>query len=132
MKLFRLILPVALIAAGGCGGKNVLTNPAFQPEIVNLTDSFSLQATNVTGVTQTIQWTWQNTGTNAVIDHSSMITGGTAIMTILDSNGVQLYMEPLAQSGNPNIGSGAPGGWVIRLTLTNVSGTLNFRVQKAT
>jgi hypothetical protein len=132
VKYFRVLIPSIYLIFAGCAGKNVITDPQFQPQITNLTDSFALQASNLTGVTQTIEWTWQNTGTSATVNHSSAITGGTATLTILDSNGVQLYAEPLAPSGNPNIGSGVSGAWTIRLTLTNVTGTLNFRVQKAT
>jgi hypothetical protein len=132
MKHLRQIVPAVLLVVAGCGGKNMLTDPAFQPQITNQTDSFALQASNLTGVTQTAQWTWQNTGTSATIDHSSAITAGTATLTILDSTGRQLYSAPLTSSGNPNITGGTAGGWIIRVTLTNVRGTLNFRVQKGT
>ena len=126
-----LILPVAVLLAAGCGGKQAgLTNPAFQPEIVNQTDSFSFQATNVVNVTQTVQYTWQNTGTTANVDHSSQITSGLATLTILDSGGQQVYMAPLSPTGTFATASGTAGGWTIQVVVSDLDATLNFSAQR--
>ncbi len=131
MRLKGMILAAVVLLAAGCGNKNVLTDPAFQPQLTNETDNFAFQASNLDGVTQTLQWTWQNTQTNANVNHSSAITSGTAILTITDRLGVQQHMQPLAPSGTTGIGSGSPGAWTIRLALTDVRGTINFEVQTA-
>ena len=95
-------------------------------------DNFQFQTTGVTNVTQTLQYTWSNSGQLASINHSSAVTAGTATLTIKDAANTQVYSGALVSSGtvmtNP---SGAAGNWTIIVTLTNVSGTLNFRVQKA-
>ena len=121
---------VTLLVTAGCAGKKVLTNPTFQPQIINLTDSFSLQATNVTGVSQSVQYTWQNTGTGANVNQATQLTGGSATLTILDASNQQVYTNSLTANGTFPTLSGASGNWTIRLLLTNCNGTLNFRVQK--
>ncbi len=125
-----LILPVLVLLAAGCGGRQVgIMNP-LQPQVVNQTDSFSLQATNVTNTTQTLQYTWQNTGTTADVTQSSQITSGSATLMVLDSVGQQLYLEPLSVNGTFLISSGTAGAWTIQVVLNNVEGTLNFSVQR--
>ncbi|HJY85616.1 MAG TPA: hypothetical protein VKE24_02160 [Candidatus Acidoferrales bacterium] len=87
MSLRLAVALIGLLTVGrlaGCGGESV-TNPQFQPQIVNQTDNFSFQATGVTNVTQTLQFTLQNSGTLANITQSSQITAGTAILTIKDA-----------------------------------------------
>ena len=131
MKRLRMIVPAVLLVLAGCAGRNLLSDPEFGAQLSNQTDNFAFQASNLDDVTETVQWTWQNTGTNATVNHSSAITGGSATLTILDSTGQQLYNQPLAPSGTDGLGSGTPGSWIIRLTLTDVSGTINFEVQMA-
>ena len=125
-----LILPVLVLLAAGCGGRQVgIMNP-IQPQIVNQTDSFSFQATNVTHTTQTLQYTWQNTGTTADVTQSSQVTSGLGTLMVLDSEGQQLYLEPLSVNGTFLISSGTAGAWTIQVVLSNVEGTLNFSVQR--
>ncbi len=104
----------------------------FQPEINNAPDNFQFQATGLTGVTTTVQYTWQNSGTRATVNHSSAVTGGTATLTIKDAAvpPVTVYSRDLVASGTPATSVGTAGAWTIIVQLTNTSGTLNFRVQK--
>jgi len=130
--LYSLPSLAALVTAVGvtaCGSSSI-TNPAFQPEIANTTDSFQLQATGVNDVTQTLTYAWQNTGTLANVDQSGAISSGTAILTILDAQGRQVYSGELASTGSYTSGPGQAGAWTIEITLSGVSGTLNVRVQK--
>jgi len=113
-----------------CGGEVGVLNPAFQPEIINQTDNFSFQATGVTNVTQTLQFTWQNTGTQANVNQATVLTAGTATLTIRDAAGTQVYTRNLTDNGTFQTTSSATGGWSIQVVLTSVRGTLNFRVQR--
>src|SRR5512138_3982637 len=126
-KLY-LVLSVSLVLTTGCAGRKVLTNPTFQPQIINQADSFALQATNVSGVTQTLQYTWQNTGTSANVNQATQLTGGSATVTILDAANQQVYTNSMTANGTFVTSSGASGNWTIRVVVTNCSGTLNFRV----
>ena len=131
MKVLYPALAAVVLVASGCGGKNILTDSQFGAQLTNETDNFVFQASSLDGVTQTIQWTWQNTGTNATVTHSSEINAGSATLTILDSMGQQLYMQPLAPSGMSGLGSGTPGDWIVRLTLTEAHGAIHFTVETA-
>ncbi len=127
-----LTMFTALALTVGCGSSsnpNAALN-AFQPEIVNNTDAFSFQATAVENVSATMVYSWQNTGTQATINHSSAVDSGTVSVTILDANGTQVYSNPLVASLNEPTTAGTAGAWTITVTLTNVYGTLNFRADK--
>ena len=116
-----------LLLALACGSDPLAP---FQPEITNAPDNFQFQATGLTGVTWFQEYVWENSQTTANVDHSSAITGGTTLLTIRDHNGTQVYSAALGSSGSVTTSAGVAGtSWRIRVQLTNVSGTLNFRVQ---
>jgi len=119
---------LSLVFLYGCGGGKL--GPQFQPEISNIQDNFQFQATGVTNVSQNLQYTWQNTGTVANVNQACSITGGTATLTIRDSGGTQVYSNDLSQNGTFVTNAGTTGGWTITVSLSNLNGTLNFRVQK--
>jgi len=126
-RLFVVILSVFLVA--GCSSK---TNPLapFQPEITNVQDNFQFQATGVTNVTANLEYIWRNSGTAASVNQACAITAGTATLTIFDDSLVQVYTKDLKVNGTDTTSAGIIGHWTIRVSLSNVSGTLNFRVQK--
>ncbi len=128
VALFAALAVFAALA--GCGSGNSALNPLFQPQVGNAPDNFQFQSTGVSNVTQTLTYTWQNTGIAATVNQATTITAGQAILTIRDANGVQVYMADLLNNGTFDTGTGQTGNWTIVLTLTNYSGTLNFRVQK--
>lgn len=119
---------VMAFAIAACG-----TDPLapFQPELSNVADNFALQATGVTNVTTTKSYTWANSGTRAVIDHSTTTQSGTAMLLIRDAAGTTVYSKALSPSLNePTSPVGVAGNWTVQVTLTNYTGTMNFRVQK--
>ena len=130
-----LTLTISVISVigifSGCGGSNTPPAPlaAFQPEIVNVQDNFSFQATAVQNVTATLTYTWPNSGTRATINHSSVITGGSAAVTVYDVNDSLVYTKGLVASASEPSTTGIAGNWKIVVVLTNVSGTLNFSAQ---
>ena len=126
-----ILLSAWLLAGCGNGNKNVLS-PVFQPEVANTIDNFQFQATGLTGVTQVLTYSWRNTGVQANVDQSSSITAGTAVLTLRDSTGALLYTRSLTEGGSLASAAGLAGTWTIRLQLTGVRGTLNFRAQKKT
>lgn len=115
----------------GCGSSKPPVAPlsAFQPEIVNNPDNFQFQATAVENVTTTVQYTWSNSGAQASINHSSAVDSGTTVVQLFDANDTEVYNSALLASGTPSTTAGTAGNWRIRVTLTNVYGTLNFRAQ---
>jgi hypothetical protein len=58
------------------------------------------------------------------------VTAGSATLTIRDASGTQVYTRNLADNGTFLTNAGTSGSWTIQVVLTNMSGTINFRVQK--
>jgi hypothetical protein len=125
------VVSLALFAllAAACDSPTGPLGP-FQPQINNAADNFQLQATNVTALSTTLSYNWQNTGTRATINHSTTTTAGTAHLTVRDNIGTVVYDKDLVPSLNEPTATGVAGVWTIQLTLANYSGTLNFRAQK--
>ena len=126
----RVLALVAMVLAGACGDSTAPLAP-FQPQINNVTDNFQFQATGVTNVTWTFVYTWANSGDSATVNQATTVTGGSAVVRIADKNGTQLYSQSLGANGTFGMTKGVAGNWTITVELTNYSGTLNFRVQKA-
>jgi hypothetical protein len=125
------VLLAGLLVLGGCGSDNPADPLAqFEPQVNNATDSFQLQATDVTGVGTILQYSWENTGTQAAVDHSTTTAGGAAALVIRDASGATVYDQGLEPSLNEDTSSGSSGTWTITVALSDYSGTLNFRVQK--
>jgi hypothetical protein len=121
----------AVVVLSACGNDNPADPLAeFEPEVNNATDSFQLQASDVSDVGATMQYTWQNTGSLAAVDHSTTTSAGGAGLVIRDADGTVVYDQALAPSLNEDTSSGTAGMWTITLGLSDYSGTLNFRVQK--
>jgi len=59
-----------------------------------------------------------------------MLTGGDARLTLRDGSGTLVYEKDLSATGTFASSSGVAGTWRVEVTLRDVSGTLNFRVQK--
>ena len=118
-----------VLLAAGCSSDNLL-GPDNQLEVTNNTDTFQAQASNMVDITQTLPYTWQNTGTTANVDQSGTITGGSGTLRILDADGTQVYSRSLTETGTFVTTAGIPGAWSIEVALSGTSGTLNFRVQK--
>ncbi|HTK81295.1 MAG TPA: hypothetical protein VL633_03310 [Bacteroidota bacterium] len=125
-----MILGFLFILVGVLGGCTSDSLAPFQPEIGNIQDSFNFQATNVSNVSTTLVYAWNNSGTRATINHSTTTTAGSTLLVIKDSIGTTVYSKALSPSLNEPTSVGVAGSWSITLTLTNYSGTLNFRAQK--
>jgi hypothetical protein len=118
-----------MIALAGCGVDRV-TDPRFEPEIVNSVDNFEFQSTGMEDRTETLQYVWQNTGTTATAYWSTSLTGGSGLLTVLDATGAELFSAPLTTESAGSTNAGTTGAWTIRVLLTNASGTINLSVQK--
>ena len=124
-----ILLMLALVAVS-CGGDTNPIGPANQPEVANLQDNFQFQASNLTGTTQTLTYTWPNSGTSANVNQSGVVSNGTATLIIRTAAGQQVYSRDLSLTGTFTTETGPAGNWQIEVRLVNVTGTLNFRVQK--
>ena len=128
-RSIRAVALAALVMVAACGDGP--TAPGIQPQIVNITDSFSYQVSAIQGFTGTYTYTWQNTGTLARITHSSDAGAtGTATVVVRDAAGTQVYSGALVSSGQPmSTPAGVAGAWTINVAYTDYSNTqVNFAV----
>jgi hypothetical protein len=125
-----LSITVLLVVLSACGDSKSALDPKFQPQVGNQPDSFQFQTTGITNVTQTLHYVWQNNGIAATINQACSVTGGMATITLKDASGWAVYSADLRANGTFPSTTGTSGAWTIDVVLTNVSGTLNFRVQK--
>ena len=131
MKSFFVpVLVVLLIASAvvvtGCKDK---TLAPFEPEVANNTGTFQFQVTEAKDVTTTLNYSWQNNAEVANVNQACAITSGEGTLTLVDANQQVMYTRNLMDNGTYASSSGMPGIWTIRVTLKNLGGTLNFRVQ---
>ena len=134
MKVTRVLLVLfglaLFISSTSCGNGGSALDPKFQPQVANQPDNFQFQATGVTNVTQTLTYSWSNSGIAATVNQATTVTVGQAVVVIKDSAGTQIYSAGLQNNGTFDTATGQTGNWTIIVQLTNFSGTLNFRVQK--
>lgn len=129
-KLFcGAALASLVLVAAACGDSNTL-GPDNQVQVDNVTDSFQWQASDMSEVSQTLTYTWTNTGTTANVDQSSSITAGSATLHVTDDQGQQVYSSSLSDDGTFQTNQGASGDWTVTVELSGASGTANFRLQK--
>ena len=125
-----LIIGLAL-ALAACDGSNPI-GPSNQPEVANNPDNFQFQASNLVRTTQTLTYSWTNTADIANVDQSGRIDSGEATLILRDASGHEVYSRTLTSTGTFKSSSGTAGSWRIEVRLTEVTGTLNFRVQRGT
>ena len=126
-----LVGVIALAIAGGLACKDSAAPLApYEPQINNIADDFQFQASGVTDLTWTYEYRWANTGDSATVNQATTASGGSAVLTIRDATGTQLYTQSLTANGTFGMTKGSQGSWYVRVQFTNYSGTVNFRVQK--
>jgi hypothetical protein len=115
------------VVALGCGDKS---SSGKDLQVTNAADNFQFQVTDTKNYSHTYTYTWSNSGTSASVNQASSISGGDATLIVKDSAGTTVYTRSLKQNGTFTTLAGTAGGWTIQLLTNNVSGTMNFRVQK--
>lgn len=123
------LLGLALLMVGCSSSSNVI-GPENELEVDNAPDTFQWQVTALSDVTQTLEYTWVNSGTTANVNQSGNLGSGSADLRIQDADGVEVYARSLVSNGTFQTGAGAAGSWTVTVTLTQATGTLNFRLQK--
>jgi hypothetical protein len=116
------------LALTGCSSNP--TGPSSQ-EIGNKPDNFQFEASNLSGTTQTSTYSWTNSGLAAMVNNSGQITAGDGTLILRDGSGKQVFSGTLMSTGTFASTGGTAGTWQIELHLTNVTGTVNFSVQRS-
>lgn len=121
----RIGIVLGALGAAACGDP---FGP-FSPEVNNIAGSFQFQATGIKALTATKAYSWQNTGTTANVNQSCVFSAGSGTLKVMDAQGATVYSRSLADNGTYATSAGAAGTWTIEVSLSNMSGTLNFRLQ---
>lgn len=116
---------LAGLAACGDG-----TDPTFDPVVANAVDNFTFQIAGMSDVSETRQYTWQNTGTTAVVTRTTSVSAGTGTLTVRDAAGTEVYSVPLTTESSGSTQAGVPGAWTIRVELTEADGGFNFEIAR--
>lgn len=115
---------------GACSDSDNLIGPGNELEVTNAPDSFQWQASALSDVTQVLTYTWVNTGSTANVNLSSALSGGSAVLRVLDADGTEVFAQGLQVNGTLQTSTGASGNWTVTVSLDAADGTLNFRLQK--
>jgi hypothetical protein len=102
----------------------------FQPEVLNTVDSFEMQATELSQVSTSLSYGWENTGTTANVNQATVLSAGNATLVLRDAMGTTVYTKDLTENGTFVTAAGEPGTWTVLVQLSACSGTLNFRSEK--
>jgi len=128
----RFLAPLALAAVAlfsACDTR-VVTEPEFQPQVINLRNDFAFQIDGLAEVTNDVVYTWTSDGTAASVTQMPTVLTGTATLFILDGAGTQVYQRSLAENGSFTTTSGVPGNWTLHVKFQEASGSASFRVTK--
>jgi hypothetical protein len=125
----RRWLAAGVVLLAACGDST--TAPGREPEIVNTTDNFQYQITEIQDFSGTQVFSWENTGTTATVNQSAAVSAGSATLVLRDANGVEVYSRSLADDGTFSSDAGTAGTWSVRVTYSGAEATVNFRLDKA-
>ena len=130
--LLGVIAVIGILLIAGCEDSSTGIGPENQLEVTNAVDQFQFQLTALDDVTDRRNYDWENTGTQATVDISQAISGGSAVLRITDAAGTVLYENDVADDQDGTTPVGVAGTWRIEVVLSRTTGTFNFRVQKTT
>jgi hypothetical protein len=118
---------LALLAA--CDTR-VVTEPLYQPQVINVRNDFAYQVTGLDEFTSDVIYEWASDGQPATVLQSPTLLTGTATLFIADGAGVQVYQRSLGENGTFTTAGGAPGTWTVRLRFLEASGSATFHLTK--
>jgi hypothetical protein len=128
-RLIWLSVLAAIALLVSCDTR-VVTEPQYQPQVINLRNDFTFQVAGLEDYTSDVVYSWDSDGTAASVTQSPSLLTGTATLFISDGAGAQVYQRSLAENGTFTTTTGVPGKWTVRLKFFEASGTASFRVTK--
>lgn len=132
MPRTRFLAPfavAALVLAAACDTR-IGTEPAYEPQVINVRNDFAYQVTGLDVFTSDVVYAWESDGRAASVLQSPNVLTGTAMLFIADGAGVQVYQRSLGENGTFTTTAGVPGTWTVRLKFQEASGDATFHVTK--
>ena len=132
MSRTRFVSPFALAALAlfaACDTR-VVTEPVYQPQVINVRNDFAYQVSGLDEFTSDVIYDWASDGQPATVLQSPTLLTGTATLFISDGAGVQVYQRSLGENGTFTTAGGTPGTWTVRLRFLEASGSATFHLMK--
>ena len=136
MKRALLLAAVTVLALSEAGCMDTIIKPMGaenNPVVTVLPDSFRYQASDMDNVHDEMQWTWVNTGTQAVVHHHSFVHHGVVQVTILDAMGDSVYRRiPVEYELDVPTDVGVAGNWTVHLQFFGAKGRVDVAIARTT
>ena len=132
MSRTRFVAPYALAALALLAACEtaIVTEPVYQPQIINIRNDFAYQVTGLDVFTTDVIYAWESDGRPASVLQSPSVLTGAATLFIADGAGAQVYQRSLAENGTFMTTAGTPGTWTVRLKFLEASGSATFHLTK--
>ena len=121
------IATLALLAA--CDTR-VVTEPVYQPQIINVRNDFAYQVVGLEEFSSDVVYAWESDGRPASVLQSPQVLTGAATLFISDGSGAQVYQRSLGENGTFTTAAGTPGTWTVRLKFPEATGSATFHLTK--
>lgn len=125
-----LALAIVLAGSAMCSHDNII-GPENQLLVSLDPDNFQFKVSNLARVSQSVGYTWVNTGVSASVSNSSNLIGGTTSVTVRGPTGTVLYQSDLLTNGASSTMTGTAGNWEILFTFSKTDGNVTFQLQRA-
>lgn len=121
------LIVVAASSIAGCAATHTV---AHDLTVMNQPDAFSLHIGSVEGFSRRLEYTWENSGTKALVRQASSITAGAARIEVRDADGRLVHEKSLTEVGSYPTAEGKPGRWRVALILSRTTGSVTFELAK--
>jgi len=135
-------LAVALILSSvsilACDVSDNIVGPENQLEVRNVADTFEFHVTALDEVSDTLTYSWENTGTSANFDQAHDRTGGGVLIEVRDADSHLMALAfrqcssecPGEIPWSSQTETGTSGMWTIAVFLWKASGDVGFALHK--
>jgi len=128
-RLFASSALFALALFAACDTR-VVTEPEFQPQVINVRNDFAFQVVGLDQFTSDVVYSWASDGTAASVTQTPTLLTGDATLFVADGSGAQVYQRSLGENGTFMTTAGVPGTWTVRIKFQETSGSAAFHLTK--
>ena len=124
---------LALVTLAAACSEDTNTLDLSLVTVVDLQDLFTYSVTGLDNVSDVDpQRLWLMTGTEATVDVTSGITGGSVLLQIRGGDGTVVYLEDIADQVDTVTTANTGGIWQIDLVFQKASGEFSFTLERDT
>jgi len=133
MKNFIGITSATLLVTGflvACGDNPL--GPEGQYQVSSAADNFTLSMWYLEDAVDTRTYKWENTGPQATVYESQILSSGSVILTIRDAEGTVVHQSDVVSDFDGDTEVGVAGSWTIEVELQNANGMFDISIIKKT